>query len=177
VLISATSDNLGQILGAFVPPGQTAALFGSSGAGKSTIVNALLGTANQPTFPVRQSDSRGRHTTTARTLFQLPQGWLLLDMPGIRTVGIAAEDHTVNAAFADVTTLAAGCRFHNCTHTAEPGCAVLANADPQRLAHYRQLRREADYQMRREDASAARAQKAKWKQIHAALRKRPDKRD
>jgi ribosome biogenesis GTPase len=176
VLIRATSDDIAGTLSPFVPPGGTAALLGSSGAGKSTIVNALLGTQSQPTGPVREADSRGRHTTTARTLFQLPQGWLLLDMPGIRSVGIAARQQSVNSAFADIEALAEGCRFTDCSHTSEPGCAVLAGASPERLAHYRQLLREANYQKVREDSSAVRAQKAKWKQIHAEMKRRPDKR-
>jgi len=176
VLISAHHDDLTGILGAFLLPGQTAALLGSSGAGKSTIVNALLGSQVQTTSAVRESDSTGRHTTTTRTLVRLPQNWLLLDMPGLRSVGVTGDINAVDDTFADITALAANCRFSNCAHTNEPGCAVLASANPERLAHYRQLLREAAYQHRREDAAAARAQKERWRKVHVAMRQRPDKR-
>jgi len=176
VLISAHHDDLTEKLGAFVKTGQTAALLGSSGAGKSTIVNSLLGGQTQTTAAVRESDSTGRHTTTTRTLIRLPQNWLLLDMPGLRSVGVTGDTAAVDDAFADIAALAVNCRFTNCAHSNEPGCAVLASASPERLAHYRQLLREAAYQHTREDASAARAQKAEWKKIHAAMKQRPDKR-
>lgn len=176
VLISAHHDDLTEKLGAFVAPGQTAALLGSSGAGKSTIVNALLGAEAQTTAAVRESDGTGRHTTTTRTLVRLPQNWLLLDMPGLRSVGVTGDTAAVDDTFADITALAANCRFANCAHTNEPGCAVLASANPERLAHYRQLLREAAYQHTREDAAAARAKKERWRKIHVAMRQRPGKR-
>ena len=176
VLISAHHDDLPEKLGVFMKPGQTAALFGSSGAGKSTIVNALLGGPAQTTAAVRESDGKGRHTTTTRTLIRLPQNWLLLDMPGLRSVGVTGDTTAVEDAFADIAALAVNCRFANCAHTGEPGCAVLASANPERLAHYRQLLREAAHQHEREDASAARAKKERWKKIHNAMKQRPDKR-
>ncbi|MFN0101138.1 MAG: ribosome small subunit-dependent GTPase A [Bryobacteraceae bacterium] len=176
VLISAYQDDLAVVLGALVGPRKTAALLGSSGVGKSTIVNSLAGVETQAIGAVREDDSRGRHTTTERTLIRLPQNWLLLDMPGLRTVGISGGQDAVDDAFADIVKLAAGCRFANCSHTNEPGCAVLQSADPERLAHYRKLLREAAYQHRREDASAARAEKERWKKIHYAMNRRPDKR-
>lgn len=175
--MSALSDDVGSLLGSFVGPGETAALLGSSGVGKSTIVNALLGDSLQSTREIRESDSRGRHATTARTLFRLPEGWLLADMPGLRAVGVGAPGEAVDAVFDDISELAHGCRFTDCTHTNEPGCAVSAAVSPVRLASYRKLLREAAYQHRREDASAARALKEKWKKIHIALRQRGDKRE
>jgi len=176
VLVSALHDDLPEKLGAFLEPGQTAALLGSSGAGKSTIVNALLGREVYATGAVRAGDETGRHTTTTRTLVRLPQRWLLVDMPGLRSVGVTGDTAAVDDTFADITSLAADCRFSNCTHTVEPGCAVLASADPERLAHYRHLLREAAYQREREDASAARAKKEQWKKIHKAMRHMADKR-
>lgn len=177
VLLSAHSDDVAQALAPFVAPLETAALLGSSGVGKSTIVNSLLGAEIQATSTVRESDSKGRHTTTARTLHRLPAGWLLLDMPGIRSVGISADEAAVNHAFAQIAALAAHCRFADCSHSNEPGCAVLPNINTQQLAHYRQLLREAAYQHRREDATAARAEKEKWKKIHKQMKSRPNKRD
>ncbi len=176
VILSARHDDVAGVLGRFVRVGQTAALVGSSGTGKSTIVNALTREGAQATRSVRESDSRGRHTTTARTLFRLPLGWLLLDMPGVRSVGVTGAQEAVGDAFGDVAALAAGCRFADCSHGGEPGCAVAGRIAPERLAHYRQLLREAAYQHRREDAAAARAEKERWKRIHAEMRRRPDKR-
>lgn len=168
VLISALEDDLESVLGAHVQPGQTAALFGSSGAGKSTIANKLLGAQL-----IATGTETGQHTTTTRTLHRLPTGWLLLDMPGLRAVGVGGG---VEDAFAQITTLAANCRFADCKHENEPGCAVLGAIPADRLASYRKLQAEAAYQQRKENPSAARAEKAKWKQIHAALKKKPDKR-
>lgn len=176
VLVSALLDDVATLLGGFVAPGQTAALVGSSGVGKSTLVNALLGNAVQETFAVREEDSRGRHTTTSRALFRMPGDWLLVDMPGLRAVGIGGSSSAVDDAFEDVAELAAQCRFHNCTHAGEPGCAVVANLDAARLESYHKLQREAAYQHRKEDATAARAEKEKWKAIHRAFNKRVDKR-
>jgi ribosome biogenesis GTPase len=177
VSVSALHDELASKLGSFVQPGETAALLGSSGAGKSTIVNSLLGGPLQPTTPVRASDSRGRHTTTNRTLFPLPQGWLLLDMPGIRTVGIGPSQEAIDETFADLAALAAECRFRDCSHSGEPGCAVAGRLAPERLSSFRKLLREAAYQKTREDPMASQAQKRRWKRIHAAMRKRQDARD
>ncbi len=167
VLLSCTLDDPTPLLGSFVAPGQTAALFGSSGVGKSTIVNALLQEQAQAI-----GETVCQHTTTSRTLIRLPLGWLLLDMPGLRAVGVGGG---VTDAFADVTALAAQCRFTDCSHNGEPGCAVENAVAPERLASFRKLQREAAYQHRREDASAARAEKERWKQLHAAMKKMPKK--
>lgn len=168
VLLSCTWDDPAPLLASFVRPGQTAALFGSSGVGKSTIVNALLGERARTI-----GEDTGLHTTTSRTLVRLPLGWLLLDMPGLRAVGVGGG---VADAFADVTRLAALCRFSDCGHDGEPGCAVEGTVPPERLANFRKLRKEAAYQHRREDAGAARAEKERWKKIHATLKKLPKKR-
>lgn len=137
----------------YVEPGQTAALLGSSGVGKSTIVNMLLGESRQATLPVREGDSRGRHTTTARELFLLPEGWLLLDTPGMRELEVWTDSGpAATAAFADIGELAARCRFRDCRHTGEPGCAVAeavaqGRLDVARLGSYHKLERETDAQI------------------------------
>ena len=127
--------------------GNTAGLIGSSGVGKSTMVNVLLGSDAVRTQPVREGDSRGRHTTTHRELFLLPQGWLLIDMPGLREVQLWASEESVEMVFDDLQTIAAECRFRDCTHRSEHGCAVaLAVAEGRitadRVEHFRQLRAE-----------------------------------
>ena len=131
-------DGLG-VLRALLEPGSTALLLGPSGAGKSTLVNTLLGHDRQATAPVRASDGRGRHTTVGRELLALPGGALLIDTPGIREAGLWDE---ADGAFSDIETLAAECRFADCAHDEEPGCAVRERADPERLAAWRKLERE-----------------------------------
>ena len=121
-------------------PGSTAVLLGPSGAGKSTLANALLGTERQATGAVRVGDGRGRHTTVARELLRLPSGALLIDTPGLREVGLWDEPA---GAFADVEALALRCRFPDCGHATEPGCAVRDAVDPERLAGLAQARARA----------------------------------
>jgi ribosome biogenesis GTPase len=149
-------------------PAQTAVLIGPSGAGKSTLLNALLGDARVRTSPVRE-DGKGRHTTTHRQLFRLPNGALLIDTPGLRELQLWGEEDSVDATFEDVAALASACRFADCAHESEPGCAVLdaverGALDPARLAHWRQLRAELAYLARREEGRAAQ----EWKRQSAA---------
>ena len=140
---------------AAIGPGMTAALVGSSGAGKSTLVNALLGEARMPTGGVRARDGRGRHVTTHRQLVLLPGGGLLLDTPGMRELQLV-DDEGLDAAFGDVAALALRCRYGDCRHDTEPGCAVkeavdAGELDAERLEHYRKLEREARAYERRND--------------------------
>ena len=139
-------------------PGQTVALMGSSGVGKSTLVNTLLGTQVQPTQAIRADDAKGRHTTTQRSLHRLAGGGVLLDTPGMRELQLVASEQSIENTFADITTLAARCRFADCAHVNEPGCAVQAalavgEIDTRRLANYRKLERE---HARHEEAPAVR---------------------
>lgn len=177
--ISATADAAALL--SFIGPGQTAALVGSSGAGKSTIVNQLLGRAVQDTQPTRAGDSRGRHTTTHRELFFLPHGGLILDNPGIRELQLWAGDsgqretsaavdpaRAFEAAFPDMAELAAQCAFRDCSHKTEPGCAVqhaLASGliDPARWRSYLKLRRELRHAAVEADAYLRRTEKQRFK--------------
>jgi ribosome biogenesis GTPase len=158
--------------------GRTSVLLGSSGAGKSTIANALLGESRQATQPVRESDSRGRHTTTRRMLVELPGGGALIDTPGLRELALWAGQDSVDEVFADIASLAEECRFHDCAHTGEPGCAVTAALesgalDPPRWTSYQKLLAEARYHERSVDQRAAAETKRKWKITHKAMRHHP----
>jgi ribosome biogenesis GTPase len=122
--------------------GQTLVVLGSSGAGKSTLTNTLLGAAVQDTGAVRSHDGRGMHTTTARSLHRLRGGGCIVDTPGLRTLRPDADDDALLASFADVATLASRCRFRDCAHQGEPGCAVRDGVDPDRLHNFQKLLRE-----------------------------------
>jgi ribosome biogenesis GTPase len=146
----------------------TAAFLGPSGAGKSTLVNALLGEERLMVSAVRDGDRRGRHTTTSRQLVPLPSGGSLIDMPGLRSLGIDAGDEAVGAAFPEIDELVARCRFTDCTHEVEPGCAVVAavagaTLDPARFESYRKLLRETAFEHRRTDPRARQQAVQVWK--------------
>jgi ribosome biogenesis GTPase len=152
--------------------GETAALIGSSGVGKSTILNRLLGEDRQRTTAVRANDQRGRHTTTRRELFVMPAGWLLMDLPGLRELQLWADPEQLDSSFDDIRRLAEGCRFRDCTHSSEPGCAVrAAELDSGRIANYHKLQRELAYLDRQNDPRAALEQKRKMKRIMRAYEK------
>jgi ribosome biogenesis GTPase len=155
-------------------PGTTAAILGSSGVGKSTLVNALLGEDRQATAEVRDSDSRGRHTTTHRELFALPGGALLVDTPGIRALEVLGAEEGVESAFDDVADIAATCRFSDCRHDGEPGCAVQAaladgTLSEERLASHRKLERELARAAREGDPRARAEHRRTWKIIHKSV--------
>ena len=158
--------------------GRTVVLLGSSGAGKSTIANALIGESRLATKPVRESDSRGRHTTTRRMLIDLPDGGALIDTPGLRELALWAGQEVVDEVFGDIAALACQCRFQDCAHEGEPGCAVSAalesgELEEARWASYRKLLSEARYHERSIDRREANETKRKWKIIHKAMRRHP----
>ena len=135
--ISARTGEGLEVLDRYLVPGQTLVLLGSSGAGKSTITNMLLGDQRQAVQTVREGDDRGRHTTVGRELFVLPGGALLIDTPGLRAVGLVDAEECLDAAFADIALLAERCRFIDCSHGVEPGCAVRAAIESGELAETR----------------------------------------
>ena len=141
-----SSESIAPLL-RYLGPGNTAVLVGSSGVGKSTLTNTLLGEARQATKAVRENDSRGRHTTTHRALIMLPSGGCLIDTPGMREIKLTGEEDLAEGQFADIEALAQQCRFGDCSHQSEPGCAVRAaledgRLDPERWQNYLKLRGE-----------------------------------
>ncbi|MBG0563565.1 ribosome small subunit-dependent GTPase A [Actinoplanes aureus] len=150
----------------YVAPGRTCALLGRSGAGKSTLANALAGATVMPVQAIRDVDGKGRHTTAYRNLVMLPGGGAVLDTPGIRGVGLLDTGSGLERAFADLTELAARCRFDDCGHEAEPGCAVQAaladgTLTPRRLASWRKLRREIEVESGRRSERLAKARRGR----------------
>jgi ribosome biogenesis GTPase len=173
---SVTGEGLDGVA-ALLGVGRTAAMVGPSGVGKSSLANALAGRTLADTGEIRD-DGRGRHTTTARELHQLPGGGLLVDTPGMRELGLYDDEEGIATAYADVTTLAAECRFRDCAHRTEPGCAVAAAIDdglldPGRLLAWRKLQSEAHRQLLRVDARARAADKARLRSFHRSLKDQP----
>jgi ribosome biogenesis GTPase len=166
-------------LHAFLRPASTSALVGSSGVGKSTLVNALCDAQVQAVGEVRAHDGRGRHTTTARRLLRLPWGALVVDTPGMREVGMVDGAEGLAAEFDDVETFASSCRFRDCNHEDEPDCAVRSalqggSLGRDRLEQWRALRREAAYLARRDDVRARLEEKRRWKTISKSIRRRDE---
>ena len=160
---------------AALQPHRTAVLFGPSGAGKSTLANALLGEERLATGEVREGDSRGRHTTTSRQMAVIPTGGVLIDTPGLRSLGLTGDGDGLERVFSEIEELAGQCRFSDCGHEVEPGCAIRAaidsgDLDPARLASYRKLDRELAAVARKDDPEAQREQKARWKAITKSMR-------
>ena len=165
VVSNLTGEGIDE-LAPYLAPARTVALLGSSGVGKSSLANRLLGHEAQATKELAE-DGTGRHTTTARHLFRLPGGALLVDTPGLREVQLWDADEGIHEAFADVDELAAGCRFNDCAHQREPGCAVQQAIDDgqlprERLQSYRALQRELARLARKQDARLRSEERKKW---------------
>ncbi|MER6209349.1 ribosome small subunit-dependent GTPase A [Streptomyces sp. NPDC001642] len=163
---AATGDGIDVL--AAVAAGGTSVLLGQSGAGKSTLANALLGEDVMDVQATRDVDGKGRHTTTTRNLLALPGGGVLIDTPGLRGVGLWDAQTGVGQVFAEIEELASRCRFHDCAHTAEPGCAVLAALDSgtlseRRLESYRKLMRENQWIVAKTDARMRAELRRDWK--------------
>lgn len=174
--ISASDGANIEALTACLGPGKTAVLLGSSGVGKSTIINRLLGAERQATAPVREADSHGRHTTAHRELIALPGGGLLIDTPGMRELQLWADEESLAHAFGDIEKLAAGCRFKDCRHEEEPGCAVRRAVEDGalergRLESYLKQRRELEQLALKQDKRSRRqAEKEFGKKIASIMK-------
>ena len=180
LVVSALAEDGMSPLLPYLTPGRTAALIGSSGVGKSTIVNRLVGEELMAVREIRDDD-RGRHTTTSRHLVPLPSGGMLLDTPGMRTVMLWEGEEGLEQTFEDITALAAGCRFTDCGHGSEPGCAIRAALEsgtltPERWRSYEKLLREARHEARKADVRLRLEEGRRSKRLAVAHRRRPDKR-
>jgi ribosome biogenesis GTPase / thiamine phosphate phosphatase len=170
VAVNALDAGTVAVLRPWLQAGQTLVLLGSSGAGKSTLTNTLAGSAVAVTQANRAGDNRGRHTTTVRTLHTTPQGACIIDTPGLRTLRLDADEHELASAFDDIGALALQCRFRDCRHGSEPGCAVRGAVSEQRLSNYHKLLRE----VQRDHLSALerKAQVQVWKARARGARER-----
>jgi ribosome biogenesis GTPase len=163
-------------------PGLTGAFLGSSGVGKSSLINALLGEERQLVQAVRADDSRGRHTTTQRELILVPNGGVVIDTPGLRELQLWTDEESLKRSFEDVEAFITQCRFSDCRHQSEPGCAVRAAIeegalDAARYRSYQKLQRELRHVARKQDQKARLLEKEKWKKISRELRRIEKERD
>ena len=175
--VSATERVGLDALWGYLTPGKTAAFLGSSGVGKSALINALLGVARQGVGQVRESDGKGRHTTSRRELILLPGGGAVIDTPGMREIQMWSDEDSPQQVFDDIEALAGGCRFTDCRHRTEPGCAIMASIesgelDVARLQSYRKLQRELRHLAARQDNQLRLQEKTKWRRISQWSKKR-----
>ena len=179
-LLSALAKTGVEAVRAYLARGTTAAFVGSSGVGKSTIINRIAD-ASLRVQPVREHDDRGQHTTTSRQMIFLGGEGMLIDTPGMRELQLLDHEQGAAQAFQDIATLSQACKFRDCGHRGEPGCAIEAAVQQgelslERLENYRKLLAELHFQERKMNPEVARQVKEKWKKIHKAMRNRPDRR-
>lgn len=165
-------------LEAYLKPGTTSVLLGSSGVGKSTLVNALLQTEQMKTGAVREHDSHGRHTTTSRHLLVLAGGALIIDTPGMRELQLLADSSSLTKSFDDIAQFAQHCSFSDCTHLVEPGCAVIAalasgDLEQERYDSYLKLLKEIKHHQREQDVHLQKEEKNRWRAIYKSRRLHP----
>jgi ribosome biogenesis GTPase len=175
VLSAARHEGLDE-LRPYLAPGKTVVFLGSSGVGKSSIVNALLGEERLATNPVREHDSRGRHTTTRRELFLLPGGALVIDTPGLREIKVWGDESGLRQTFEDVEAFARDCRFRDCSHTGEAGCGVRAAIErgelsEERLESYQKLQRELARLAHRQGERDAHYERLRWKSVSRQIKR------
>jgi len=174
--LSALSKTGLDALNPYLNPGETVALIGSSGVGKSTILNAFFNETIQKTGEVRKDDERGRHTTTVRQLFVLPNGAVVIDNPGIREIQLGDCSEGLEKTFSDIIQMASACRYKDCTHRNEPGCAVLQAVkdgflSEDRLASYHKLTDELLFQSKKSEIGLKRLEKERFKKIAVTVKK------
>jgi ribosome biogenesis GTPase / thiamine phosphate phosphatase len=182
LLVSAATGRNMDELRLRLEPGRTYFFLGKSGVGKSSLINALFCREVARTGGIREGDARGRHTTTSRELLLMPGGALLLDAPGLREAALWAEEGSVDESFPEIASLADGCRFRDCGHSGEPGCAVQAALadgllDYRRYESYLEYRREARYHLLRNSESAQRVERIRWKGISKLQKELREKRE
>ena len=177
IAVSAITGEAFEEISLFIRPGKTIALLGSSGVGKSTLVNRLLGEELQDTGEARENDGRGRHTTTTRNLIVLPSGGILIDTPGLREIGIWDVGPGLESTFDDIADLERRCRFTDCSHDNEPGCAIRealddGSLDSERYVSWLKLLKEQAFTARQQDEALKRRHAAQWKRIATANRQK-----
>lgn len=174
--LSALSKTGLDALGPYLNPGETVALVGSSGVGKSTLINAFLGETVQKTADIRKDDEKGRHTTTVRQMFLLPNGAVLIDNPGIREIQLGDSAEGLEKAFSEIVDAARNCKFKDCTHRNEPGCAVLQAVrdgiiPEERLESYHRLTDELSFQSKKAEIGLKRLEKERYREMAVNIKK------